>query len=181
MLSVVWLRTKYKDYYRINSKSDIKQEMLAVLSSNSYISEMIRWQQQAHNTVPFAPKLMHHLWIAVITNWWMFSERSGPDGPHNGVAGSSTQRWLHLCTLRSVILLSSCSPEPKPWIPHPLPVHYSCVCSHSSASCVCVCTCMHACSHVLVTGLLWAADCHPGAMPWFLQSTLQPSFILMNG
>lgn len=46
---------------------------------------------------------------------------------------------------------------------------------------VCVCTCIHACSYVLVTGLHWEADYHPGAMPGFIQSTLLLSFGLMNG
>lgn len=61
---------------------------------------------------------------------------------------------------------------PIPFIPHLLPW---------LPACVYVCTCMHACSHVLVTGVRQASDCHPGAMPGFLQSTWLPSFVLMNG
>lgn len=172
----------------MNSNSDIKQESVKRAEpSSSSLSKRPLWQQRgapspAH-TVPLAPKPMHHFWIAVISNWWMFSEWSGPRGPQPAaqVTGSSTQRRLFLCSWRSIILLSSCSPESRSWIPQPLPAHSSCLLAYSSVGCVCVCTCMHACSHVLVAGLRRAADCHPGVMPGPLQSTLLPSFGLMNG
>lgn len=90
------------------------------------------------------------------------------------------RRW-GLCSWRSVILLShllsraqilNATAPPSPFILPSFPI---------LQLCVCVCTRTHPCSHVLVTGLYREADCHPGAMPGFLQSTLLPSFGLMNG
>lgn len=132
----VLLRIKHKENcHEINSNSDIKQGSVscAELSSSSSLSERPLWQHEgapspAH-TVPPAPKLMHHLWIAVISIWWMFSEWSRPHGPQTEalVAGSSTQRRLCLLSWRSVIFLFSSSPEPKSRIPQLLPVHSSCL------------------------------------------------------
>jgi len=40
-----------------------------------------------------APRLMYHLWIAVISVWWMFSEQRGPRAPQTGtsIAGCSSK------------------------------------------------------------------------------------------
>lgn len=99
----------------------------------------------------------------------MFSERSGPCVPQTGasVAGCSSE------VMRPMLLEVHHTSKPESYTS-----------SQSSLFLllyVCVCTCMHVCSHVLVTGLRWEADCHPGAMPELLQSTLLPSFGLMNG
>ncbi len=148
------------------------------------LSERPLWQRQgatstAH-TVPLAPELMYHLWITVISVWWMFSEWSGPRVPQTGasVAGCRSEEigpLLLEVRYTSIPLLSwALNPTlpPSPFILPSFPI---------LQPFVCVCTCMHACSHVLVTGLHRDGDCHPGAMPGFLQSTLLPSFGLMNG
>lgn len=100
------------------------------------------------------------------------------------VAGSSTHTGD--CTSAPGALLhfhppAPQSPKPGSRLPsHSIHPTFVPMAPHGGP-CVCVCTWMHACSHVLVTGLGRAADCHPGAMPGFLQSTLLPSFVLMNG
>lgn len=116
----------------------------------------------------------------------MLSERRGaawtprPEPEWLGAALTQEIAPLHLEVCYTSILLLPRAPNldpttpPTPFIPHLFPWL-------PTVARVRVCTYMHACSHVLVTGLCRAADCHPGAMPGFLQSTLLPSFVLMNG
>lgn len=189
ILWVVWLRIKYKEhYYGINSNCDIKQESVSRTepSSSSSLFERPLWHQQGApsppHTVPLAPELMYHLRIAVISVWWMFSEWSQPRVPQTGacVAGCSSEEmgplFQEVCYASTPLLsrawVLNPAPPPSPFILLPCPI---------LQPVVSVCTCMHVCSHVLLTGLHRDAGRHPGAMPGLLQSTLLPSFGLMNG
>lgn len=47
-----------------------------------------------HTHVPLAPEQRHHLWITVISIWWMFSERSGPCVPQTWGLSHGVTLWL---------------------------------------------------------------------------------------
>ena len=182
----MWLRIKYKEFYNgINSKSDIKQLSVSCAEqssgSSSSLPERPQWQQQGALEVSITSthrppgtqanvSPLDYSSICLMDVFW--AERCATDrSPVSGCSSEEREALLLEVHYTSTPLLIPI-PPPNPFI---LP-------SFSILRLfVCVCICIHACSHVLVTGLHWEADCNPEAMPEFLQSTLLPSFGLMNG
>lgn len=83
---------------------------------------------------------MYHLWITVISVWWMFSEWSGPRVPQTeaSVSGFSSEE------MGPLLLEVRFGSIPLPSWTHSQSIHPA-VFPHSWAICVCVCVCMCTC------------------------------------
>lgn len=125
--SILW--NKFKQWHKV----------LRCSSSLSDSRELSGYPSPTH-TVPLAPGLMYHLWITVISVWWMFSEWRGPHVPQTGasVAGCSSEEMGPLLLevyYTSIPLLS--------WA-HILNTTFQCI-HPAFFPAICVCMYMHAC------------------------------------
>lgn len=92
----------------------------------------------------------------------VFGAARGRADPETGARVAGSGAHTGDCTSAPGGLLHFHPPapqSPQSWIPPLLPLHSSRICSRGSSGCVRAraCTCMHACSHVLVTGVRQAA------------------------
>ena len=139
--SVAWLRIKYKEgQCEINLKATRSGKVLITRKRSGL-------QRHERALFPRSPWLMHHLWIGVITNWWMLSERRGaartPGTEPERLGAALTQEIapLRLEACYTSILLRPRAPNldpatpPTPFILHLFPwlPTVACVCMYMYA------------------------------------------------